>query len=585
MPPLQHRHGQLTSFSSLIYLLNVNIGFAKMAIIPRSLRGLLLVFTALSILLPPSNAIQPQETLRAAIDVPKRVAVIGAGAGGSFAAYELRKLADEAGIPLDVTVYERASYIGGRSTTVNVFDHPAYPIELGASIFVKVNENLVNASRDLGLTVSAADHARPRESDESIGIWDGKQFVFNMKNSYSWWNLARLFWRYGMAPLRTQNLMKDIVGKFLRLYEEPLFPFQSLSEAAAAVGLLNATASTGDEFLAMNSIPSLFSREIIQASTRVNYGQNLGLIHGLESMVCMATDGAVSIDGGNWRIFDGAVKAAKADIRLDTTVTGIVRNDDRTIQITSHPSAESDSAQQIDETKFDEVIIAGPLQYSGISISPPLEHIPDEIPYVKLHVTLFASPHRISPKYFGLDGKKDEVPETILTTLPEGLDLGQNPHGAGPAEFWSISTLQTVDYSAVKDGVVQQEVHYVYKIFSPERPTAEFIAQIFDIDYQHDSGSVITPQANTTIGDLPGTEISWFHEKFWHPYPLLYPRVTFEETLLAPGVWYTSGIESFISTMETSALMGRNVAALMVQSWKKQEESKSGASSSLKTEL
>lgn len=132
----------------------------------------------------------------------------GAGAGGSFAAYELRKLADEAGIPLNVTVFERASYIGGRSTTVNVFDHPAYPIELGASIFVQVNHNLVNASRDLGLTVSAADHARPREADESIGIWDGTQFVFTMKDSYSWWNLARLFWRYGMAPLRTQNLMK-----------------------------------------------------------------------------------------------------------------------------------------------------------------------------------------------------------------------------------------------------------------------------------------------------------------------------------------------------------------------------------------
>lgn len=389
-----------------------------------------------------------------------------------------------------------------------------------------------------------------------------------------------------MAPLRTQNLMKEIVGKFLRLYEEPLFPFQSLSEAAAAVDLLNTTSSTGEAFLAANRISTLFSREIVQASTRVNYGQNLGLIHGLESIVCMATDGAVSIEGGNWRIFDGAVKAANADVKLATTVTEIVRGDDGTIRVTSHPSDELDSPQSIDESEFDEVIIAGPLQYSGISISPPLEHIPDEIPYVKLHVTLFASPHQISAKYFGLDGKKDQVPETILTTLPEDLDLGQNPHGVGPAEFWSISTLRTVDYSVVKDGEEQHEVHYVYKIFSPERPTADFIANLLDIDYPESTGSVITPHANTTIGDLPETEISWFHEKLWHPYPLLYPRVTFEETLLAPGVWYTSGIESFISTMETSALMGRNVAALMVQLWKKQEESKSSSPLlSLKTEL
>ncbi|KAJ5174809.1 uncharacterized protein N7482_000686 [Penicillium canariense] len=549
--------------------------------------SLWLLYTIWTFLLPLSNAIQQQQQLlRTAIDAaPKRVAVIGAGAGGSFAAYELRKLADEARIPLNVTVFERASYIGGRSTTVNVFDHPAYPIELGASIFVQVNHNLVNASRDLGLTVRTADHGRPRETEESIGIWDGTQFVFTIKNSYSWWNIARLFWRYGMAPLRTQNLMKSVVGKFLRLYEAPVFPFQSLSEAAAAVELLNVTSSTGSEFLSANQISSLFSREIIQASTRVNYGQNLPLIHGLESMVCMATDGAVSIEGGNWQIFDGAIKAANAGVKLDTTVTEVMRNDDGTVRITSHPSDELDSPQSLEETQFDEVIIAGPLQYSGIAISPPLEHIPDEIPFVKLHVTLFASAHRLSPKYFGLHGKNDQAPETILTTLPDGLDLGQNPNGVGPAEFWSISTLQTVEYSAPKNGKEQQEVHYVYKIFSPEQPTAEFIADILDIDYSKGTGSVVTPQANTTIGDLPKTEISWFHEKLWHPYPLLYPRVTFEETVLAPGIWYTSGIESFISTMETSALMGRNVAALMVQSWEKEQIKSGAAPLNAKTEL
>jgi len=35
-------------------------------------------------------------------------------------------------------------------------------------------------------------------------------------------------------------------------------------------------------------------------------------------------------------------------------------------------------------------------------------------------------------------------------------------------------------------------------------------------------------------------------------------------------VWYTSGIESFISTMETSSLMGMNVARLVVDGWGKE---------------
>ena len=460
-------------------------------------------------------------------------------------------------------------YIGGRSTTVNVLDNPAYPVELGASIFVQVNYNLVNASRDLGLTVSRADHGRPRKTDASIGIWDGTQFVFTIKDTYSWWNIARLLWRYGTAPLRTQKLMKNIVGRFLRLYEEPVFPFQSLTEAAAAVDLLNVTASSGQDFLTTNHISTLFAREIIQASTRVNYGQNLPLIHGLESMVCMATDGAVSIEGGNWRIFDAALRKSGADVRLNTTVTEIMREGGGSLRVISKDTSDLDLRQH-EGNDFDEVIIAGPLQYSDISISPPLEHIPDDIPYVKLHVTLLTSPRRISPRFFGFDDPNARVPETILTTLPENVELGPDPRGVGPVGFWSISTLRTVDYLVIKDGEEKREQHYVYKIFSPERPTAEFIAQILGIENSNGTDSVAVPPGNATIGDLPKNEISWFYEKLWYPYPILYPRVTFEETVLAPNVWYTSGIESFISTMETSALMGRNVAALMVQSWRKQ---------------
>ncbi|KAJ5552160.1 Prenylcysteine oxidase [Penicillium frequentans] len=522
-----------------------------------------------------------QKPLQAVIDAaPKRVAVIGAGAGGSFAAYELRKLADASGIPVNVTVFERASYIGGRSTTVDAFDDPAYPIELGASIFVEVNQILMNASYDLGLFVLGADYARPKQTDDTIGIWDGSKFVFTVQDTSSWWNIAKLFWKYGLAPLRTQNLMKEIVGRFLRLYEEPMFPFRSLSEAAAAVNLVNVTASPGNAFLNANSISESFAREIIQASTRVNYGQNLALIHGLESMVCMATDGAVSVHGGNWRIFDGVLKAAKTEVRLNTTVTNIVRSKEGTVRVTSKPTSGLDSALlDSDENEFDEVIIAGPLQYSGISISPPLERVPDDIPYAELHVTLLASPHRISSQFFGLDDKISP-PETILTTLPEGLDLGTNPKGVGPAGFWSVSTLQEVPRIIMKDGKEQHEDHYVYKIFSPERPTAEFIAELFGIDYSRKNSNLeIAGLDKSTIADLPKSEVSWFHEKVWHPYPLMYPRVTFEEVLLAPSVWYTSGIESFISTMETSALMGRNVAALMVQSWQREKDERGDRSS------
>ncbi|PLN83257.1 putative prenylcysteine lyase [Aspergillus taichungensis] len=485
---------------------------------------------------------------------PKRVAVIGAGAAGASTAYFLRKHADDSEIPVNITVFERASHVGGRSTTVNVFDDPVYPVELGASIFVQVNEHLVNASRDLGLSARSAGHARPRESVDTIGIWDGDQFVFILQDTYSWWNIGKLLWRYGWAPVRTQRLMKATVGKFLRLYDKPLFPFRSLSAAAEAVGLLDTTAAPGSVYLEKNSVSPDFAREIIQASTRVNYGQNLPLIHGLEAMVCMATDGAMAIEGGNWRIFDGMLKAAKANVRANHAVTSIDRNRDHSLTVTF----EANNAQQ--KQLFDEVVIAGPLQYSDIAINPPLDIVPDEIPYVKLHVTLFSSPHRLSPNYFGRTGPDDQVPETVLTTLPAGTDLGSNRQGVGPPGFWSISTLQTAKPPG--SSAHDDQDHYVYKIFSPEQPTAEFLRKILGLGADR-----ATSTANQTIADLPKSDVSWFHEKIWNPYPFLYPRVTFEDTELSSNIWYTGGIESFISTMETSALMGHNVATLISQSW------------------
>ena len=66
--------------------------------------------------------------------------------------------------------------------------------------------------------------------------------------------------------------------------------------------------------------------------------------------------------------------------------------------------------------------------------------------------------------------------------------------------------------------------------------------------------------------------ITWYYPHVWHSYPYELPRVTFEDPELARGFYYTSGMESFISTMETSALMGMNVAQLIVDDYQQLEE-------------
>lgn len=78
---------------------------------------------------------------------------------------------------------------------------------------------------------------------------------------------------------------------------------------------------------------------------------------------------------------------------------------------------------------------------------------------------------------------------------------------------------------------------------------------------------ISVPKDLSTLIASPTPEISWYYPHVWYSYPYEYPRVTFEELELGRGFYYTSGIESFISTMETSALMGMNVAQLIVDDY------------------
>lgn len=141
-------------------------------------------------------------------DRPPRVAIIGAGAGGSSAAFFLKHFHTLAGQGLhtDVTVYDAADYVGGRSTVIwpwnddplavphsGSVDALEPPVELGASIYVGANKNLQKARRVFGLEEDAYGG-----EDGGMAIWDGESFVFQESSggaTWDWWNKAKLLWR------------------------------------------------------------------------------------------------------------------------------------------------------------------------------------------------------------------------------------------------------------------------------------------------------------------------------------------------------------------------------------------------------
>ncbi|KAK9467933.1 Prenylcysteine lyase-domain-containing protein [Lipomyces arxii] len=459
----------------------------------------------------------------APLSTKERIAIIGAGAGGASAAYYLQRYSDNA---YDITVFEKNKYIGGRSTTVNVHDDPSWPVELGASIFVKENLNLMAAAKDLGLTVRSSELGRVKKQDDisvedSFGIWDGKSFVFSASSESSWKSIAKMLYQYGTAPIKARRLAKQTLGSFLKYYEESNFPFQNLTEISNRYGLVNLTDETAYNYFTEKGISELFVDQIVQAATRVNYAQNVKKVQALEAVVCLAADEGLNVEGGNWRIFDAMLQKSSATVRLQTTVTEILRSSSDAgkweLRVNDAEDAEV----------FDQIIIASPYHQTGIGGS--LFNIP-EVPYMTLYVTLFTSTKRLSPTYFGLPNSAT-VPTMLLTTLPADEEKGSHM----PPIFNSISIIR----------YIPETKEYVYKIFSPSKITPSFLQLIF----------------------LPGAEFGWVYEKTWKPYPKLDPVAKFTDWKLdEDGIWYLNGIEQFISTMETASLAGANVAAMIVGS-------------------
>ncbi|PPJ57667.1 hypothetical protein CBER1_00079 [Cercospora berteroae] len=513
---------------------------------------------------------------------PVQVAIIGAGAAGSSAAYHLSQYAHDASIPINITIFEFNSYIGGRSTTVTAYNLTTteldsltsphhYSTELGASIFVAVNHILVSAVKTFNLSTSDDDHDNPKgHLGQEVGIWDGNTFVLQLDTSLfnGYWTIAKLLFRYGLAPIRTYRLTKSVISKFLKIYDSPIFPFESLTAAAQSVGLSAVTAATGEQYLRENGISAAFAREVVQASTRVNYAQNLEYIHGLEAMVCMATEGgAMRVQGGNWRIFEEMVKASGANVRLGERVGLVTETRDEKYRVSSQSVIDRDASEEQqrlqeekdDGTAFDHVVVASPWQYADLDFGVfPEFRLPDKVPYVRLHVTLFTSPYLLDPEFFNLP-KDQAVPQAILTTLPDGEPAHTGPEGVGHSAFFAISLLRPLTHP--KTG----REEYLYKIFSPKRISDEYLAEILHTEDNTDNDSTEAPLGSKET-------VTWIYRKIWNSYPYETPRVAFEHAQLRRNVWYTGGMDNFISTMETNALMGKNVAKLIVDAERKQEQ-------------
>ncbi|OAX43623.1 FAD/NAD(P)-binding domain-containing protein [Rhizopogon vinicolor AM-OR11-026] len=459
------------------------------------------------------------------VQISPRIAIIGAGAGGSSAAFWISKAKERYGINVEIDVYERSDYVGGRTTVIYPYnDTTLTPLELGGSIFVDANKNLMRASKEFNLTLTAFE-----DEDSDTGIWDGEKFVLVLDSgSYlkSWWTTLKVLWRYGYAaPTKTKAIVNSVIDRFLGLYTPEAPRWDDLSALSQNMQWVSLTNQTASEYLKANGVAPLFSQELVEAATRVNYGQNVDKIHALGGAVSMAASGASSVAAGNFHIFKHFLDNSSANVYLNTNVEEIKRIPD-----TSLWSVYTSTGSRA----YKGVILAAPFHQTNITLPSDLAELIPPQPYVHLHVTwLTTRSERPRPEYFGL-ASNAQVPVTILSTY-EGVRAG----GVEP-EFNSISyhgKVRKFEQGTEEDTTTDPE--WSVKIFSKEPVSDEWLENIFG-------------------------NVGWVNRKLWQAYPVLLPTSEFPPVKLDQGFYYVNAFEPFISTMETETIASRNVVDLLL---------------------
>ncbi|KAG8723132.1 hypothetical protein FRC09_004587 [Ceratobasidium sp. 395] len=445
-----------------------------------------------------------------------KVAIIGAGAGGSSAAYWTSLAKSRASkdprskdVQLQMDVYDKNNYVGGRSTTVYPYSNTAFaPLEQGAAIFTSHNKNMMRAVSEFGFTTYELNGVTP-----GLGVWDGKRFLYRTTDNDTADN-DLMGSRYGDGPMTSWYLTNDFLEKFDRTYG-PTFPtFQDVNGYATALDYNSLKTVTLQKYLDDNGVNPTWTREFQSGSTRFNYAQEASAIQAVAGMASLAADSAHAVKGGNFQIFQQFLDRSGARKFLGTTVTRITKLGSQYIVQTNKNTA-----------TYDAVILAAPaalsgIQFVGIAKQPAVP----QVNYVHLHSTLIATTTPVVlPQYFNTTSSPT-LPGTIITTGVSGYQ----------PEFFAFRYEATIQRNG--------KTEYIVRVYSKAAISDATITKWFGAG-----------------------KAGWVNRKEWDAYPVFPPRSDFPPIQLDDAMCYVNSMEGLWSTMETEIISSRNCVDLYLK--------------------
>lgn len=387
---------------------------------------------------------------------PKKVAIIGSGIGGSTSAFFLR---EKLGSKVDITVFEASDHIGGRLRTVQIGDRE---YEAGGSVIHPKNFYMKNLTEFFHLNFK---NEGPRFT---FGLYDGQNIVFQ-SSRIPYWTEIKMAIRYGLDLIRLNPWIDGILKWYAKIYDAQLSGkafatvhsmFHSLSPLFDDL----MTSSIGD-YLKQLGFSTLFIKELARIAMRTNYGQDVD-IQGFVGAVSLAgTQGDLwSVEGGNYRVAEEAIKAAKVQW-VKAKVTEIT-SDNMQYKVSWGDQVK----KPINIEVFDAVILAVPCTDIGcsgitlnvIGIEKKLETFPKSY-----HRTVanFVKGY-VNPEFFGVTDPKD-FPDALYSISDHELI------------FNSMARLVPVDYGTRPNEKTNPNDFIVWKIFSNKPLNVHHVRRLF----------------------------------------------------------------------------------------------------------
>ncbi|XP_012878036.1 PREDICTED: prenylcysteine oxidase 1 [Dipodomys ordii] len=452
---------------------------------------------------------------------PEKIAIVGAGIGGTSAAYYLRQ---KFGKDVKIDVFER-EVVGGRLATLSVQGHD---YEAGGSVIHPLNLHMKRFVKDLGLSTIPA-------SGGLMGVYNGENLVFE-ESSWFIINMIKLVWRYGFQSLRMHMWVEDVLDKFMRIYryQSHDYAFSSVEKLLHAIGgddYLVLVNQTLQENLQKAGFSEKFLSEMIAPIMRINFGQSTDLNAFVGAVSMTAADSNLwAVEGGNKVVCSRLIQASKANLISGSVLS--VEDKTKTKQRGNPTKMYEVVYKSGSETKsdfYDIVLVATPLSQKIANIAflnfdPPIEEFHQNYQQIvttfvkgELNSTLFSSRAK---DQFGLS--------TVLIT--DNSDMFINSLGI-------VNSVKGKEHPPPSTDGTQ-----VWKTFSREILTKEQITTLF-LSYDY---AVRKP---------------------WLAYPYYTPPEKCPPILLHDQLYYLNGIESAASAMEMSAIAGYNAALLAYHRW------------------